>query len=257
MQFMENIFEFELLSEHEQYYRNLRKSSFAWIFFTTLFSILICGWIFLLFIEPLDGHDPTFPLLYENWNMVVMMVAINVFCLSILFTKANRRKAKSALSGNLIQLEEPRWVFGGISSLDEVGVGHGYFLAKTYPSDNNIGVHIFAEFSKDLKQNDVFFLLNAECVTIGNETKYWSMPKENYSGRSDSDGGCYSWEDSEYHGSTTYYNADLKVKSTERIFSTTEYHDWINVGDKVNLIVQISKISEEQCKLRILKIIND
>jgi hypothetical protein len=251
-----NNFDFDILSEHEQYYRKLRKNSFIGIFITTLLSIFFSGMIFLV-IEPLDGHDPPYPLLYENWNLVTMMVAISAFCLSILFTKANRKKAKSALSGNLIQLEKPRWVFGGLSSLDEVGVGHGYILTKSHPMDNNIGVHLYSEFSEDLKQNDVLFLLNAECVTIGNETKNWSMPKENFSGRSDSDGGSYSWGDSEYHGSTTYYHADLKLKSTERIFSTTEYHDWIKVGDKVNIIVKISKISEEKCKLRILKIIKD
>ncbi len=253
----------DLLSEHDRYYRRIRNGSYVVILVSIPFSMLIC-YLLLFFIQPLNEEPSPLPLVYENFEVTIFVFILIGCSISTLLTNENRKKSKSALAGNLISLNEPRWVSIGTGSLNEVGVGCGHILTMAHPNDKQIERRIHLDFSEDLEKDNVLFLFDAECTSRGTRTNHWSMPRETHRGGYGSGGGSYGsgggsygyGGDSEYHGSTTYYHAELKLKSSERVFSTTEYNNWIKEGDSVDLVVQIKEITEEKCKLIILKVLN-
>jgi len=242
--------DFEHLSEHDKYYlaQKSRKEAFA---FAILGGILASAMLFT-FSDIMVDDNPNF-WLYHNFE--ISAGSIILFCIGISRILPSKRvkKAKEALAGDLVSLDVPRWIGGGI-------------LTMVHPEDVEIGKQIHLDYSEDLDPEDVFYMFNAECTSVGSHTEYWTMPTHTPGGSASYGDGGYGDGDyrgyggygtSESHGSTTYYSAKLKLKSTSTIFSGTKFKPWIKVGDTVDLLVQINSIkSGETCSVTILKTLN-
>lgn len=247
--------EMDLPSEHIKYYRSLIIEGYGWMFY----SLFISTSVFLLTLVMLDENNGLPDILKINDNQIEAGLVFNIIGLisTLFLTRKNRGKAKSALSGNCIELNEPRWVSRGVGSVSKVGENNGYVLRMVHPEDEKIGYLIHKEFTENLGQKDVLWMHRVDCVSLNSTTDYWSMPKENYGGSGRSNGGAYSWDsDSEYHGSTTKYHVTLKLESLDIVFSNTEYRQWIKEGEHANVVVRIEEITDENYKVRVLKILN-
>ncbi len=244
--------DFEHLSEHDKYYlaQKSRKEYFAYAIVVGVFASTML-WTFS---DIMVDDNPNF-WLYHNFE--ISAGSIILFCIGISRILPSKRvkKAKEALAGDLVSLDVPKWIGGRI-------------LTMVHPEDVEIGEQIHLDYSEDLDPEDVFYMFNAECTSVGSHTEYWTMPthtpggsgnygSESYGGSGYGGSGYGGYGTSESHGSTTYYSAKLKLKSTSTIFSSTKYKRWINVGDTVDLLVQINSIkSGETCSVTILKTLN-
>ena len=237
---------YEHLSEHDKYYL-AQKSRKEDLGFAIFWGLMISGILWFIVVEL--GNGDWVPWLYHLYSINIEIGAgtIIVSCVGISIIRSSKRvqKAKEALAGDLVSPRTPRFA-------------QGFILTKVHREDVEIGKQIHSDFSEDLVSGDVFFMFRAECTSVGSHTVNWSMPRENYGrdGSPDYGGGYGGYEDREYHGSTTHYSAELKLKSTSIVFSASEYESWIKKGDIVDLLVEVMRHrgkDGESCAVKKLK----
>ena len=250
--------DFEHLSEHDKYYlaQKSRKKDFAF----AIVGGIVASAMLWSFSDIMAIDNPNF-WLHHNIEIGAGTIIVSCVGISIIWSSKRVQKAKEALAGDLVSLNAPRWS-GKLDFYPQ-----GFILTKVHREDIEIGKQIHSDFSEDLDPEDVFFMFRAECTSVRSHTETWSMPRENY-GRDGSGGyggGYGGYGDSEYHGSTTYYYAKLKLKSTSTVFSASlDDKNWIKKGDIVDLLVAMPhayrKIDRwkpgENCSVKILKSLN-
>ena len=237
--------DFEHLSVHDKYYlaQKSRKEDFAFAIVGGIFASLIL-WIFS---DIMADDNPNF-WLHQKFILVLGPIFLCCIVISIILSSKRVQKAKEALAGDLTSLNTPRWT----------EKGQGFILTKVHRDDVEIGKQIHSDFSEALVTGDVFFMFRAECTSVKSHTEHWTMPAHTPSHGGGRDGyghGGYGGRE-ETSGSTTYYSAELKLKSTPTVFSATEYKSWITKGEIVDLLVEVMRHrgkDRESCRVKKLK----
>lgn len=238
--FSQGAHDFASLSQHVEYYRKRLKAAYVLILGVALIAMVLASVVAFVLepylkttLPPLQWIEPT--------DLMVFFVAIIALELSRRNTGVERRISKAALSGDLIQLDKPRWVYMGLGSLRRVGINNGFVLAYTHPDDTEVGVELHVGFDENLVRGDVVFLSNLECQSTHHTTKYWEMKEH--------DGTVSS-------GSTTYYHAKLTIPDSNVVFLNTQYNRWIREGDSAVVVVRLTGREGAGYRIKILYLLS-
>ena len=232
--------DFASLSQHVEYYRKRLKATYVLILGVLVVSMVLAS-VVVFFLEPYtEGSLPLFHWI-EPTDLMVFIVAIIALELSRRNTSVERRISKAALTGDLIQLDKPRWVYMGSGSLRRVGINNGFVLAYTHPDDTEVGTELYVGFDENLVKDDVVFLSNLQCQSTHHTTKYWEMKEH--------DGTVSS-------GSTTYYHAKLTIPNSNVVFLNTQYNRWIREGDSAAGVVRLTGREGAGYRIKILYLLS-
>lgn len=189
---------------------------------------------------PNDSHsNNTLELLHEHFYILPFICCIFNLFIMLAFTQRRISTAKKALSGSLVDIK-PRW---------EVGI-----LTKVHPNDSEIGKPIHENFNNDLKSGDILFLVGARVTEVKKEEYTWTETIEPYSMRYD-DGERYGYGSGGGGASQVISGTSIRIKTTliheEIKYSGGNFN--AKEGDILDVIVQISRISESGVSVHHLK----